>query len=150
MFVYMRLLTEEVAVCKNVCSEYMRQRRNEIMDFTACPLQQKTDLIHAPTFTWPRYMFIRHETSIHSWPTMRWQSSESRSLRWHKHSSSIVIIIATVTANLSQAVLTLVPELVEETIQQQGNLTNSINSVAARQPIKDTESVSPPLPILGQ
>lgn len=87
MFVYMRLLTEEVAVCKNMC-KCMRDKEGMRLWISLHVLcNKKTDLIHAPTFTWPLYMFIRNETSIHSWPTMRWQS---RTLHWHKHSSSIV------------------------------------------------------------
>lgn len=87
-----------------------------------------------------------HETSTHG---PQWDGSPV-SLHWHKHSFSIVIIIATATANLSQAVLTLVSNIVEESIQQQDNLDNTINSVAARQPIKNAESVSLPWPIVGQ
>lgn len=76
--------------------------------------------------------------------------NEMKTLHWHKHSSSIVLIIATVTANRSLAVLTFVSSLVEEPIQQQSNLTNSINSVAAQQPMRNTERVCLPVPILAQ
>lgn len=72
-----------------------------------------------------------------------------RSLHRHKHSSSIVLIIAAVTATPSLAVLSFVSSTVEEPIQQQGNLTDSINSVAAQQPMRNTESVCLPFLILG-
>lgn len=153
MFVCMTLQTEEVAVCKNTCkhmtaNEGMRMREAtgfDCMSFVtengsnSCSNLHLTSL-YVCTFI-PRHM--RHQSTRGP----QWDGSPM-SRHWHKHSLSIVIIIATVTANLSQAVLTLVPSIVEESIQQQGNLDNSINSVAARQPIKNTESVSLPLPIV--
>lgn len=125
------------------------------MDFTPCPLSQKTDLIHAPTFTWPLYMFIPHFFPG-TWDINPLLAHNEMAVQWVEESSLAQTFFINCyhhchsDCKLSQAVLTLVPNLVKESIQQQGNLTNSINSVAARQPIKNTESVSLPLPILGQ
>lgn len=155
MFVYMRFLTEEVAVCKNMykCMRDKEGMRLWISLHVLC--NKKTDLIHALTFTWPLYMFIPKKISRHmrhqSTLGPQWDGSPvSRGVFTDTNILHQLLHHCHSDRKFSQAVLTLVPNLGDESIQQQGNLTNSINSVAARQPINNTESVSLPLPILGQ